>query len=356
MTLPQAQPLDANGRTVDLFAWDATNNQLLVPEAVAGAAASGQQFSYGALKFAPVASVPTSATLQNAATGDGNGTDFDITGMATVQVTIIPTSYTGTVTFRASQDGTNFDVITGQKQGTSTQATSVANPGSTVSIWEFQVAGLTKFRAALSSSGGTSITVKASASPFPNNSPIGITLSSAVLAAGSALVGGVNVVDSAGTNQLGVDSSHNAFTSLKLYNGVAPTLASADGATAANTPLFQKGGFNGATVDRERVITKFVQIKAQAITASTPYDAYTPTTGKKFRILGYDLGSSANAAVLFEDTTGVEVLRSGTIAANSGRSSGPMGNGYLSTAANNHLFLDVTSSATLNGWIGICEE
>lgn len=102
-------------------------------------------------------------------------------------------------------------------------------------------------------------------------------------------------------------------------------------------------------------ITKFVQVKAQAVTASTPYDAYTPTTGKKFVILGYDLGLSVAGSILFEDTTGVEVLRTGTMAANAGKASGPMGDGVTSAAVNNHLFLDVTASGTVNGWIGIRE-
>jgi len=33
-----------------------------------------------------------------------------------------------------------------------------------------------------------------------------------------------------------------------------------------------------------------------------------------------------------------------------------MGNGILSAAANNHLFLDVTVTGNVSGWIGICEE
>lgn len=134
----------------------------------------------------------TSATLQDAATADGNGTDFDITGMGTVRLTVIPTSFSATVTFSASADGTNFDVIRGYKQGATTVATSLALSGSsTVSIWEFPAAGLTKIRAALSGSSGTSITIVGAASPLPSNEPIGVTLSSAVLAAGSANIGAV---------------------------------------------------------------------------------------------------------------------------------------------------------------------
>ena len=134
------------------------------------------------------------------------------------------------------------------------------------------------------------------------------------------------------------------------------TKAGADAQVASGVGMMAIGKYNGATIDRERIISKFIQIKAQAVTAATPVDVYTPTTGKKFRILGYDLGLSVAGAILLEDTTGVEVLRTGTMAANTGKSSGPMGEGVLSSAANNHLFLDVTASGTINGWIGICEE
>jgi len=155
--------------------------------------------------------VVLSATLQNAATADGNGTDFDITGMATTVLLVNPTAYTGTITFYASPDGTTFDKIKGNRQDTTTIADNVANPGSTASIWTFQTAGLAKIRAVMSSSGGTSCTVTGYASPFPNSVPLGVTLSSAVLAAGSALVGGVNLVDSGGTNKAGVDALHNQY-------------------------------------------------------------------------------------------------------------------------------------------------
>lgn len=172
-------------------------------------------------------SLVSSAILQNAATSDGTGTDYDITGMATVQALVKPTSYTGTITFYISIDGTTFVKILGNQVDTTTIADNVANPESTASLWTFQVGGATKFRAALTSSGGTSVTVTAAASPVTNGCPLGVTLSSAVLAAGSALIGGVNVVDSAGTNKLAVDSSGRLTLVpnqvVELGDGTTPT-------------------------------------------------------------------------------------------------------------------------------------
>lgn len=176
----------------------------------------------------------TGTLLNQLTVTDATGTDFDVTSMATARLTIIPTSYSGTVTFYASADGTNFDVIRGYKQGTTTVATNVALSGSsTVTIWEFPVSGLKKLRVITSgSSSGTSIVIVGRASPLPSVEPIGVTLASAVLAAGSALVGGVNVVDSAGTNKAGVDAQHNVQVS---DGGTASVVITASSAGAVKT-------------------------------------------------------------------------------------------------------------------------
>jgi hypothetical protein len=48
MALPTAQPLDANGRTINFSGWDPINNQYTVASTAPGATASGQPFAYGA--------------------------------------------------------------------------------------------------------------------------------------------------------------------------------------------------------------------------------------------------------------------------------------------------------------------
>jgi len=156
----------------------------------------------------------------------------------------------------------------------------------------------------------------------------------------------------------GVATTSIQETALGVYNGTTVDRVRSAGAGDAQTtgvPLHAQGAYNGASIDRVRIITKFVQIKAQAVTASTPVDVYTPTTGKKFRLLAYDLGLSVAGSVLIEDGTGTEVLRTGTRPANGGAYAA-LGNGILSGAINTHIFIDVTASGTVNGWIGICEE
>ena len=108
------------------------------------------------------------------------------------------------------------------------------------------------------------------------------------------------------------------------------------------------------------VITKIINVKAQAITSGTAVDVYTPTTGKKFNILAYSLGVSAAGAILFEDGNAgasAEILRTAPAAANAGTTvpNGSLGAGVPSGTADNHLYIDATASATVNGWIAINE-
>lgn len=225
-------------------------------------------------------SIIKTKTLHNAATGDGDGTVFDITGMATIQLTVNPTSYTGTVTFKASEDGTNFDNILGTKQGTTTVASSVANPGSTKSIWEFQVAGLTKFKAPLTSSGGTSITVTAHATPQPNANPVGSTIGTAVIQANSGTALAADQTNSELRTSTYVKKTVAGDTALTLGAAakadsvpvVMPTdqmlQASADGLTAANVLTAVRGLFNGTTVDRERGNTEITVLASAARTTT----------------------------------------------------------------------------------------
>ena len=102
----------------------------------------------------------------------------------------------------------------------------------------------------------------------------------------------------------------------------------------------------------------FVTIKAQAITAGTPVTIWTPPAGKRFRLMGWSLTSSPATTVIMEDASGSanEFLRAGCAAAGTASIGPDLGNGYLSAAANNALCFDVTTSATINGFVyGVTE-
>lgn len=163
-----------------------------------------------------------------------------------------------------------------------------------------------------------------------------------------AAQGGPVSTDQQGTNYAASVIAFNSTTSIPT-----PADSIALGGAMPSVQMVQTGT---ALASPRRAITKFIQLQAQSITHATPVDVYTPTAGKKWRILGYNLSTTVAGAIQFEDTTGVEVLRTPLLLAAAPFASGDMGNGYLSTAVNNHLFLDVTVTGAVTGWIGIEEE
>jgi hypothetical protein len=103
----------------------------------------------------------------------------------------------------------------------------------------------------------------------------------------------------------------------------------------------------------------FKPIKAVAVTAGTPVAVWTPASGKRFRLLGYLVGPSVASKILFEDATGGanEFLRIPLQSAANIPTGANLGRyGYLSSAPNNALFLDVSASATLDGYVFGTEE
>jgi len=116
------------------------------------------------------------------------------------------------------------------------------------------------------------------------------------------------------------------------------------------------GGGNNSNTVQARTPVIYKSIKAVSVTSGTPVSVWTPAAGKKFRVMGWMLSLSVAGSILFEDTTGTEVFRTSLMSAGVGLASPEMKNGYISTAANNQLFLDVTSTGTVSGYIFGTEE
>lgn len=104
---------------------------------------------------------------------------------------------------------------------------------------------------------------------------------------------------------------------------------------------------------RQAVVIK--NIAAVAVTAGTPVTVWTPAAGKKFRILGFHVSLSVAGSVLFKDAT-VEFIRSPLMGAGVGQTSLPLGNGYISTAANAVLAIDASASGSVSGYVIGVEE
>ena len=102
----------------------------------------------------------------------------------------------------------------------------------------------------------------------------------------------------------------------------------------------------------------FKIIDAVAITAGTPATVWTPASGKKVRLLGWVLSSSAAAALEFQDSgsAGTVRLQTPLLAAAGVHNSPPFGEGYVLAAVDNTLDLDVTANATVSGMVFGVEE
>lgn len=96
-------------------------------------------------------------------------------------------------------------------------------------------------------------------------------------------------------------------------------------------------------------------IAAVAVTAGTPVAIWTPAAGFKFRLLGFVVSLTVAGSVIFKDG-GTEVARTGLLAANTAFQMPGIGNGYVSTAANNVLNMDVSATGSVSGFAFGYEE
>lgn len=126
-------------------------------------------------------------TLQNAATGTGNGTALYTDGHATAMFTVTG-SGSWTVTFEGTEDGTNWYSLNTNRQGTDTIGSTATN--TTLGTYKADVSGFQYVRARVSTFASGSVTVTAHATPMPSTSRI----VNANLVAGSATIGSLSTV------------------------------------------------------------------------------------------------------------------------------------------------------------------
>lgn len=102
----------------------------------------------------------------------------------------------------------------------------------------------------------------------------------------------------------------------------------------------------------------FKMISAVAIVAGTLATVWTPASGKKVRLLGWSLSSSAAARLQFEDsgTAGTVIAQTPLLAAAGVHDAHHLGEGVALAAVNNTLKLDVTANATVSGMVFGVEE
>lgn len=110
--------------------------------------------------------------------------------------------------------------------------------------------------------------------------------------------------------------------------------------------------FNGGTWDRPRTPAVFVDVPSAAVVAGTGVVAWTPSAGKKFRLMGWALSLSVAGSIIFcDNVVGAVVYRTPALVAGQPLASPSLGNGFLSAAANNVLRLDVTAGGNVSGFV-----
>jgi hypothetical protein len=315
-------------------------------------------------------------TMQNAATGTGDGTALTVTGHGASMIQITGT-FVGTVTFEVSGDGTNYEGIYGENTETGTRSLTATAPG----IFIFEVAACQTIRARVSAYTSGSITAKGRAIPaaVPSGnvtiSGSSLTGATAMETQGNVAHDGVNVGNPVGIggyasatepmlvatgdrvnlwlNRNGTlnavlrDSASNLIatagtgqlvTTLKTSLGQEP-LASVTGDAHSGAQILGVGswGYTGSSQwDRVRMANVF---KTGAFASgATPGTVWTPAAGKKFRLLG---------AIVMVNSTSVQSLElkdgagGTTIAHLYVMGHGPIlldwGQGKLSSTANNVL-------------------
>lgn len=104
------------------------------------------------------------------------------------------------------------------------------------------------------------------------------------------------------------------------------------------------------------LVTK--EIAAVAVVAGTPAVVWTPASGKRFRLMGWSLGVSAAASVIFKEGAGNALIgvRTPVLAINGVDAQFGAWPGVLSAAADNVLKVDVSANATVTGYVWGFEE
>lgn len=133
--------------------------------------------------------------------------------------------------------------------------------------------------------------------------------------------------------------------------------ALADGTANPTTTLIGAGAmvFNGATWDRARTPTVFKAFSGTVITSET--SIWTPTSGKKFRLMGFVVTQTVVAGdITIRDGTGLATILTIPSTPTGQPLAVPLGNGILSGAINRVLTMQGASTEAVSGFVYGTEE
>lgn len=259
----------------------------------------------------PVNYTTALTTLQNAAAATGNGSTINTTGLSAVMIYTSGT-FSATISFEVSVDGTNFVSVVAGGVGTGSASGNTTASGTAFRV---PVSGTQLFRARISSYTSGNVTVVGlGIADGAAQTPV-VTLGSTSTWS-DTITSALNIFTQSGTNTQGVDA-------------------------------IGYGAINTTTAQMLRTPNKFITFTISASSSETTI--WTPTSGKKFRFMGFSLFSDTATVLTFKDNTAGTTIWKDGVGANSRAVNPPMGNGILSAAANNLLTLTCGTAATVNG-------
>lgn len=132
-----------------------------------------------------------------------------------------------------------------------------------------------------------------------------------------------------------------------VWNRMRSANSVADATTGTTTPSSIPYGFNGTNFDRIRVGKVYKYIEYLNLPTSTSTTVWTPSSGKKFRLMGVSISTSASVHLHLRDSGTIfhTVRPLATTVTFS------FGNGYLSALVGNVLEIRNDSGTTTNVWV-----
>lgn len=269
-------------------------------------------------------------TFQQAATAIGNGTSQDVSAYGTVVMNVV-FSGTATVVFEGSVDGTNWDLVNGYSL-VSGFVNIQLNTLTSNSRVRFPIAGIKFLRARISAytSGTVDVTGQVVSQTLDFIQPT------------------INTnADSTATGYYPVNASYNYIYDGTTWSRVRVASIISDGNAGSTMAPTSMMAFAGASFDRVRVGKIYKYIEYLNLPTATSATIWTPAAGKKFRLMGVMVTTSATVHLHLRDATTIfhttRTLGDGIAF--------DFGNGYLSAAANNVLEIRNDSGTTTNVWV-----
>lgn len=183
-------------------------------------------------------------TLQNAVSANANGTTLTVRGYGGA-IAQISGTFTATVTWEAQLDGTNWVAVLGTNQATGVQATTATSTG----IYTIACPGAEFMRARVTWTSGTSITVKARATP----ATLG-RVSGGIIGDTTAQLGALNLLYLSNPGAPTVTPQGTTGSTTWSYKAVAKlkdgtgTAAGAEGTTTTGNATLTGTNFNRLSV------------------------------------------------------------------------------------------------------------